>query len=748
MTKKILKKILVLVAVVMIAAIFMTSCTLIQENDERVYHETLYTITGADGIELTLTRAEVLSMYSTYASYYIQYYGYTAEEVMNLVIESRVKSKYLTTVAMVYLTDSGKVSADRIAALVGGGSHVNPVDVLTFAEKQAAILSVNKSIQSSLDTYVEESYQDDLDAAVDAITNTNVDSIEFTKDTLAYLKDEYYVNQGIDTDQVKFVVVYDDGTKSEEFIVPTSMYTTAFTSEEEATDSTIVISFDEATKNDKKETEYVEHTASFTYSVVSPRATKTVDEETDDDAIELTDGIKVNRYATLSAIDAAGATVKEIDLDATYAALKADSNADDYLVDAYRQLINALSSNYSTMETMYKSAYESAILSALQTELYKTASEPTNAEIVEQFKYLYESSKASYSANTDAAETFGTAIKSGIESTYYYPAIDNISGYFYVYQILFNFSDEQSTWLKANIDANDDDYTQKLYEFMKDKVVAKESNADYDADYDCPYHELGDTDEACTYIAENADTITAEWNKLSEEAKAVGYDAFAQAYADDHCPSVAYVSTDKDVMFTEVYKELSDKLAAATTPEEKFEIFENYMYRYNDDSGIMNSSAGYLIVPDGNSDPNSFYEAFTKLARDVYGYSAEVGNAFVKNDDGTVTLGYTFTPYGIHLIMVSMTPFGADANGTALSLSDDAAINAYLDREINVNGDTLRATLKDSLKTDNRTKAYSDFTSSNIPTKLINLKDDVLDTSIVTKNKKAVEQLYKDYIEQ
>jgi len=307
MRKKVIFRVIAAVVLILVACMSLVSCKLFTENDERVYNETLYTITGKNGVQLTLTRAEIISMYSTYASYYIQYGGYTAEEVMNMVIESRIKSKYLTIEGMDYLTDASKVSAERIAALRGGDKN-DPAKALTWAEYYEAIESVNESIQSTLESYLDDAQQDEYDAVVKKLKNTGVKEIKFAEETLEYFgiasieeTAEVYVNQGISDKMVKFVVVYDDETVSDPTIVPDSMITTEYDSDEAATGSTLVISFTEIIEKEGEEDTEEAHTATLTYDVVEPRATRTYTETTDVEHIEI-NGEKVSRYAKFDEI--------------------------------------------------------------------------------------------------------------------------------------------------------------------------------------------------------------------------------------------------------------------------------------------------------------------------------------------------------------------------------------------------------------------------------------------------------------
>ena len=248
--------------------------------------------------------------------------------------------------------------------------------------------------------------------------------------------------------------------------------------------------------------------------------------------------------------------------------------------------------------------------------------------------------------------------------------------------------------------------------------MTKESNPDYDAEYECEYHDKGEGTE-CSYEKDNAGKV---------------------------CPSIAYIGEEKNA--STVIAELEGKLKAATTQEEKLAIFEDYMYRYNDDGGIMNNSLGYSIP--ANDDDSSFYEGFLNLAKDVVGTGVPtVGDAL--NDSDEIAVGYT--PYGIHLIMVSYTPF-ADGTAPEFDFSTEAgkqAALAYLKRTIDNKGTTLYEKLKKSLISEKESIAYSDFALV-VPTDIydtdpekfkVTLLDDVKDEISIKARK--LKKIYKEY---
>lgn len=755
MSKKVFKKITacLLIIAMGIGVLFAVSgCNLIVKNDYRTANQVLATIKGEGGITMTVTQNELMDFYNSYGYYLMSPdygYGYTAQEAFDFCLESKIKSKYLVTSAMVYLTDvtGGNQSViARNAVRYNTSSRLKPEDVLTWAEYYAAVFSTNKSIQDSLDTLVKNNRQDNLQSIVNNISKTDIDYLEFTEATKEYLKEVYYVNQDIDKNSIKIRIVYDDGTKSEEFVLPDSYYTTDFSTTEAKTDNTFVITIDEKIIGSDGNASYEAHTLTHTFDVVEPRATRAKNETVDDNYLEINE-VKISRYATKDEILAKKSEIESsdeysmlkinpIDPEAEYIAMKNKPNADADLVDALRQLNENLKNAQKDMNYYYNSSFESAVLAALQHEVKKEAlakNPVTDAQIVEEYNYLYASAKDAYAAKTTEKEkydTFAAAMKDGIDKLYYYPSLNleykgssySLTDFFYVYQLLLKFSDEQSAFLTASIGANKE-LAQQYYEFVKKDIEVKESNPDYDADYDCPYHEkgIGTEEDDCIYEGEGT------------------------------CPSSPYILNEdgsyKTVAYDTVYNGLNTALAAiysnaelteAQKSQQAIEKFLEYVYKYNDDPGIMNKSLGYAIGPKGYDPNNGFDQNFVDLCLKVFNYNntalgGKTGNAFV---DGN--LAYGMTSFGAHIVMVTATPFDFNGGVGLENLTAEQKI-AYLQRAVDLSGTTLYQKIKENLTNDLKTRAYSDFTSAHVKA---DLQDD---EAIVTIETKKYEKMIEKY---
>lgn len=684
------KRFFSLLAVLLIAAMLAAcavGCTFVKKNDDRAANENYVTITNK-GITLTVSYNELMDYFNSMGYYYINYYGYSVEDTLDVCISTKIQTKYLLTEAMVHLTGDA-VSAARKSVLVGGGAKVNPVDVLTVAEKYAAIYAVNSSIDSGIETAEEEAYQEDLNRIMNAIPAENVKEIVFAEETEAYFAKFFhdgegcYVGNELDTDRVKIQVVYDNGEKSEAFVVPAGAYTTAFTSEasednsERTEDKNFVISFTEnVTDKDGNVTEEA-HTLTYDYKLVYPRDTREEAEEPTDYAeITIGDFDPISRYAKDSEIpDEIKAACRIRDIEKEYA--DAEKSGDKYKIEAYRVTVENIKNSYKTMEYFYKAQYESAVLSALQAEIYLAADSTagadgviSDAKIAEEYRYLYTTGKNSYGADAEAnKDAFVTAIKNGLDTVYYYPAITDISDYYYVYQILFSFTDEMESFLE---EAGDDEASiEEFTEYFLSILTTEPSNADYDAE---------------KYDPEDAETV--------------------EPFGDEVL--VKDVIAELETKLAEIYGGTSENKASEAT-----ELFLEYLYKYNDDPGIFNNAYGYLMTAD--PEDSGWVDAFNELGEAIFTYdnaalggAGKVGNAF----DADGHLAYSCSNYGVHLMMISSTPF-AGVNDEELALGGtDAEIIAYLKSRVNPStGKSLYETLRDGLKTENRTLKYNAFVS-------------------------------------
>lgn len=732
--KKRLIGILSMVLVIALLSVSAVSCTFIKENEFRTANETYATVNHA-GVTLTISYNEFMDYCNNNNRLYtyVNSYGMEVGEALDLCIKGKIQTKYLTAEAMAYLVDGSKVSAARIAALYGKGSKATPVDVLTYAERYQAIYAVNESIREAIESNIDDAKQDAYTSAYNKISLKNVKEIVFAEGTKNYLESftagGVVVGAELDTDKIKIKVVYDDGTESEEFVVPSTLYTTAFSSEAESSYSskeatkTMVITVAEEITDSSGEESTEDHTLEYEYTLVYPRTTKSeATEETDYTKVTI-DEEKIDRYASDAAIPAeVKAKCQIIDINAEYEAVKA-KGSDKYEIEAYRVLIENIKSGNHDMAYFYNAQYESQVLSAIGAELYiksdkafdSQSEETVNAKIVSDFKYLSDNAKKAYDGKTadEVRSAFVSAIGStgsGLDTLYYYPGVDNIEKYSYVKQILFKFDEETTAFLSSI--RNDKDALAKASAYFRENAMVTPSNPNYDADYECPEHKLKEDGASCSYEGEGL------------------------------CPSIPYGEDEKlSEVIAKIKNEFDGIMAGEGTEEEKYakiaEAFDKYIYIYNDDSGTFNNNWGYLIAPETKD--NSWVTEFTELGQSLIDYNNTVGNVYTESgklaECYTMSLSGSDSDYaGVSIMMVSATPF--EGVTSELSFADDAAIISYFKNYTKGDGTSLYDTFKKNLRDEARSSAYSDFTKC-VPTEIFERND---------KNKITVNKSVKDEI--
>ena len=740
------KRIFTVSAMLLIAAVLAASvagCTFIRENEYRAANEAYATVSH-NGYTLEITYNEFIDYFNTMGYFYVNSYGYSVEDALDLCISSKIQQKYLLTEAMVYLSDPDSVGQERVAAL-SNLPVKTPSDALTPAEYYAAVYAVSNSMITSAEDIAEESRQTEYTRIMNAVSSRDVSGIDFSDETKDYFETFFhagagcYVGQQLDLERVKIVVKYDDGKVSDPFVVPTAQYTTAFTSEatsdysERTEEKEFVISFDESVTGSDGEETTEKHTLTYDYDLIYPRETKAEpEEETDYTTVTIGDFDPVSRYAKDSEIPdeikQACRTISPIEeMEA------AEKKGDSYMADAWRRVNENLNSANKMLTDLYASQFESAVLSALQAELYNQADRAfaaTDAAVAAEYKYLYATAKDSYTgAADDDKAAFIEAVGEGTDSLYYYPAIDDIGNYYYVYQILFSFTDEQAAFIEEEL-GDDEEAIEEFTQLIFRRLKTQPSDPGYDA-------ENYDPEDAEAKEPFGEEELVSDVIGKLESVLGKIYAGQALTEAED---GYDYAAEQLDT---------PEKRSAAA-----IDVFLDYLYRYNDDPGIFNNAYGYLMIAD--PEDSGWVDAFNELGDAVFKVenaglgsgTGLVGNAF--GADGK--LAWKASNYGIHLMMVSATPFKG-VTGELVLPATDADIVAYLKGRTNPDtGESMYGVITDGLKSENRTTVYNAFISG-VPTDLFTrdkknklvLNDSVKDWLSINA-KKIKNEIYKVYL--
>lgn len=414
----------------------------------------------------------------------------------------------------------------------------------------------------------------------------------------------------------------------------------------------------------------------------------TTDDTTDDDKVDETDKIaaRPTRPAKKEAevdynkpLDPAKAEIKffekpykDLYTEKEWDELNKVEGKADYIPKALNELKKQLADNYKSYDYYLNSAYETQLISKYKRELVKDFNLDDTAIKAEYDRYV-SLNKEKFSIETEA--NYKSAISSSLTNTVYHPSTEH--GYGYVFNILFKFSNEQSTELK-NFTAGQPDKTivEKYRAQLAKKIEVMKSNPDYDPDEVC---------EEC----EKAQKDNKDPNKYCTKEK-----CNARPYEVDGEGII------KKYNVMEVIEKLKNELTGKSFEEQR-EIATQYVYMYNDDTGMYNTSSnnaitaggnGYLISP--HETDKTYVEEFSKMGREL-----------VKK--GLGSYDYCITDYGIHFMFVSYIPYDTTVSGVADDLIPlDYIVYYGRSDDDNDKNKTLRDVIVQDLKSKNTEARY------------------------------------------
>lgn len=345
----------------------------------------------------------------------------------------------------------------------------------------------------------------------------------------------------------------------------------------------------------------------------------------------------------------------------------------DYIPKALNELKKQLADNYKSYDYYLNSAYETQLISKYKRELVKDFNLDDTAVKAEYDRYV-SLNKEKFSIETEA--NYKSAISSSLTNTVYHPTSEH--GYGYVFNILFKFSDEQSTELK-NFTAGqpDKELVKAFRDALAKGIKVRKSNLNYDPDEVC---------EEC----EKAQKDNKDPNKYCTKEK-----CNARPYEVDGEGII------KKYNVMEVIEKLKNELIGKSFEEQR-EIATQYVYMYNDDPGMYNTSSnnaitgngnGYLISP--HETDKTYVEEFSKMGREL-----------VKK--GLGSYDYCITDYGIHFMFVSYIPYDTTVSGVKddlIPLDDYFVYYGRYDDE-NDKNKTLRDVIVADLKSKNTEARY------------------------------------------
>ena len=146
MKKKIIALAVVVVLVCGAVAGTLIGCDLITTNAEKDYNQVVATV-QYEGLSDTILKGELQAIYNTYGPVYMQYYGMTAEEALDTLLES------LTRQSLILLKAKVALAADMGITFT---SSSDITELLTYDEKRYCIQMANADFKSLWETNIEE----------------------------------------------------------------------------------------------------------------------------------------------------------------------------------------------------------------------------------------------------------------------------------------------------------------------------------------------------------------------------------------------------------------------------------------------------------------------------------------------------------------------------------------------------------------------------------------------------------------
>ena len=137
-----------------------------------------------------------------------------------------------------------------------------------------------------------------------------------------------------------------------------------------------------------------------------------------------------------------------------------------------------------------------------------------------------------------------------------------------------------------------------------------------------------------------------------------------------------------NTFYTEILAEIGTTVPAITdgdAAKERINKFVNYIFGYGEDTGMFNNEIDYLVAPENNS----WYEDFTKVSQQLIKSCEQDGAS-------AVDIGWSITPYGVHVVMVTYVPMLHDADGDKY-YTLDTVVNT-------ITGKTIEDVIRDKLE--------------------------------------------------
>ena len=360
----------------------------------------------------------------------------------------------------------------------------------------------------------------------------------------------------------------------------------------------------------------------------------------------------------------------------------------------------------------------SSIIDAVNNVITNSSNKDVLIEAKREYIETLKSNEEGQNLSTKAEEVFEREVKrirENIEDNKYLEIYedsikgDNDVSYITVKQVLKKLSSKMlASYSKYTLDH--DAYNTAMLESFKDVNYAVDNNYFFVNHILLKYDETSSTQVTNLKAAYKNGTITKKQyeDSLKIEADKIRAKDIATGDATNLNP-------------TQLYNLIQDQLTGVSS-EKKTEIFKDYIYKYNEDTGNMNADYCYVI---GKED-SKMVETFTNVSRELW----DNGNG----EYGSV--GYAVSEYGVHIIFYAGEIFNlftiTDPNSFDLYSENNSeladVVNKITTKKLNeFNNKTVFDLVYEELAKDN----YSIFENMNMDV----LKKDTKITKIISNYK-------------
>lgn len=299
----------------------------------------------------------------------------------------------------------------------------------------------------------------------------------------------------------------------------------------------------------------------------------------------------------------------------------------------------------------------SSVIDAVNNVIANSANKDVLTEAKREYIETLKSNEEGQNLSTKAEEVFEREVKrirENIEDNKYLEIYedtikgDNDVSYITVKQVLKKLSSKMlASYSKYTLDH--DAYNTAMLESFKDVNYAVDNNYFFVNHILLKYDETSTTQVANLKTAYKNGTITKKQ-----------YDDSLAIEADKIRAKNIVTGEETDLNPTQLYNLIQNQLTGVAS-DKKTEIFKDYIYKYNEDTGNMNADYCYII----GKDDSKMVETFTNVSRELW-----------DNGNGEYgSIGYAISEYGVHII------FYAGEVSNLFTITDPDSFDLYSENQ-------------------------------------------------------------------